>query len=84
MKAIKLIVIFAVLSCLFCSCVPTQEENMDTVKMTAVIKNIGDNIEVEVIEAEYGATGPFWVITKTITTYLNKKGNLSTRLSLNV
>jgi hypothetical protein len=42
--------------------------------MTAVVDNMSDRIEVTVIEAPYGNTGPFWVITSEQTVFLGKDG----------
>ena len=39
----------------------TMVDDGTGVKMTAIVKNIGDKIEVEVIEGEYDASGIFWV-----------------------
>ena len=35
----------------------TVADNVVGVKMTATVKGIGDKIEVEVVEGEYGASG---------------------------
>lgn len=40
---------------------PTLADDGTGVKMTAIVKNIGDKIEVEVIEGDYGAEGIYWV-----------------------
>lgn len=40
---------------------PVANDNVVGVKMTATVKGIGDKIEVEVIEGEYGASGIYWV-----------------------
>ena len=39
----------------------TVADNVVGVKMTATVKGIGDKIEVEVVEGEYGASGIYWV-----------------------
>ena len=52
--------------------------------MTAKITAIGERIEVTVIEAPHGNTGPFWVITGEGTLYRNKNGETITREALSV
>ena len=45
----------------------------DDYKMLAVITNIGDKIEVDVVESEI-ATGPYWIITSNNTKFVDSKG----------
>ena len=47
--------------------VSLKDENQAT--MVAKILSIGEKIEVEVIEGEYGASGIYWVITGEETVY---------------
>lgn len=70
MKKIALIVLFILVLTLFVSCYLTEavtktlteeEQNLEGVKMTAIVKSISDKIEVEVIEGEYGASGIYMV-----------------------
>ena len=56
----------------------------DGAKMTAEIVAIGEKIEVNVIEGEYGASGIYWVITGIDTLYLNEDGGVTFRSSLSV
>lgn len=56
---------------------------MNNAKMTAKIIAIGDKIEVEVIEGDYGVSGAFWIITGPDTQFCNSEGNKITRSSLN-
>lgn len=58
-----------------CGNEPSEEVNMDGVKMTAKIIAINDKIEVEVIEEINGMTGKFWVNTSPTTAILDKNGN---------
>ena len=46
-----------------------EEQNMEGVKMTAIVKNIGEKIEVEVVEGEYDASGIYWVNVSDETVY---------------
>ena len=85
MKTFKILIAFAVMAAVLLACTPQEGgENMNAVKMTAKITAIGERIEVEVIDGEYGASGPFWVITNTGTVYLDKDGNRTMRLALHV
>lgn len=52
-----------------------DEGTAETVKMVAVIKNIAEKIEVEVIEGEYGASGIYLVNFSSDTAFLDSKGN---------
>ena len=51
--------------------------------MTARVDNVLDKIEVTVIEAPYGNTGPFWVITSEQTVFLGKGGEKISREDIN-
>ena len=65
MKKIFNIVIVALTLLALCGCGDLGFETqgfVDGTKMTAEIIAIGDKIEVEVIEGEYGASGIYWVI----------------------
>ena len=65
-KIIFVASVLLILTLLFASCYEEGEQQTMVddgtgVKMTAIVKNIGDKIEVEVIEGEYGVSGIFWV-----------------------
>ena len=80
MKKIVFIASVLLIVALLVSCYITEEEkNVEGVKMTAIVKNIGDKIEVEVIEGEYDASGIFWVNVSEETIFTNDEG---ARLSL--
>lgn len=87
MKKLNIAIIFAIVISLFISCFLVDTEgsgDMTEVKMTAQITAIGDRIEVEVIEGEYDASGPFWVITGIDTKFFDADGNKISLSSLNV
>ena len=70
------VVALILLTCLLFACsVEGGNENVEGAKMVAVIKNIDDKIEVEVIEGDYGAFGVYWVLVNSDTVYLNENGN---------
>ena len=74
-KFLIAILSFAVLPFLF-ACNDTSDEdipNADRFKLTAIVKNVGDKIEVEVIESDY-AFGEYWVITSDDTEYTDEDG----------
>lgn len=54
------------------------------VKMTALVKNIGEKIEVEVIEGEYGASGIFWVNVSDETVYVDKNNYIISASDLEI
>ena len=85
MKKYIVVVAFVLLACLLFACsVDGEVENVEGVKMTAVIKNISDKIEVEVIEGEYGASGIYWVNVSSDTVYVNEAGARTTKNALKV
>ena len=63
-----------------CACASEEDEGdseeslQGTVKMTATVTAISDRIEVEVIEGEYGASGPYWVVISEETRFADKNG----------
>ena len=68
MKKIVIIASVLIILALLVSCDTTNgEQNMfddgtqETAKMTAIVNAVGDKIEVEVIEGDYGVSGLFWV-----------------------
>ena len=75
MKKIAFIASILLVLVLVTSCYITEEEkNLEGVKMTAIIKNIDEKIEVEVIEGQYGATGIYWVNFSDDTVFTNAEG----------
>jgi len=68
------------------SCVkkPPEKKLDSSFSMTAKVLNVGDLIEVEVIEAPYENTGIFWVITAEQTKYFGKDGASVKREELKV
>ena len=78
----KLIKIAAILLTLLalCSCSDTddaansEEDLQNAVKMTATVTAVADRVEVEVIEGEYDASGPYWVAISEETRFADKNG----------
>ena len=80
MKKIILIVSVVLILALLVSCyIIEEEQNMEGAKMTAVIKNIEDKIEVEVIEGDYNVSGIYWVNISSDTVFTDEN---NARLSL--
>ena len=77
MNKIKIILSVIILCALLISCSINDAEanNMNNAKMTAKITALGEKIEVEVIEGDYGASGIFWIITGSDTDFRNSDGN---------
>ena len=71
-----------------CGCtdtgIPVDEENANNPKMIAEIIAIGDKIEVEVIEGEYGASGIYWVNFNEKTPIVSKNGGALALADLSV
>ena len=87
MKKTLICIVFLLMASMFVSCdiLPNGEQNMNGTKMKATITAISDTrIEVEVIEGEYGATGPYSVITSTDTSILDAEGKHISLSSLSV
>lgn len=88
MKKYIAIVAIALLACVMLACASCKEVeevgSVEGVKMTAVIKSLNENIEVEVIEGEYGASGIYWVKLGTDATIVNQNGVRIAKSSLNV
>ena len=59
----------------------TEQTPDGSVVMKAQIKEIGEKIEVDVVESEY-TTGVHWVITSDATQYFDKDGNKINRSDL--
>ena len=74
----KLIILLLSISALLgCDVLGDRGENKDygnEVKMIAEIVYIGEKIEVNVIEGDYGASGIYWVITGDETPIVNEDG----------
>ncbi len=58
--------------------------DMSKVKMTAEIKAVGETLEVEVIEGEYGASGIFWVIIADFTNFYDADGTALSRSDIKI
>ena len=85
MKKYITVAAFILLTCLLFACSGEGgNKAVEGVKMTAVIKNIDDKIEVEVIEGEYGASGLYWVNVGSDTIILDKNGNSTMKAFLQV
>ena len=79
-KIISCILIFLVFAALV-SC--EGENEMPTFTMKARVDNIGDRIEVTVIEAEY-AEGIYWLVVGESTEFTDKNGDKITQSELSV
>ena len=94
MKKYIVIIALALIGCSLFACMSDKPSgngdnkvNNDVeniVKMTAIIKNIDDKIEVEVIEGEYGAFGIYWVNVGSDTIYLDENGSSVKKSSLKI
>ncbi len=51
-------------------------------KLLAIVKNVGEKLEVEVVESDY-AFGEYWVITPSDIKYTDKNGEEISRADLN-
>ena len=83
-KIIVVAFVLLILAALLVSCYeeevkPTMADDGTGVKMTAVVKGIGDKIEVEVIEGDYDASGIYWVNFSNETVFTNSQ---NVRLSI--
>lgn len=62
-----------------------KEENNSEIrggfKLTGIVKNVGEVLEVEIIESDY-AFGIYWVLTPAETEFADKNGKKITRLDL--
>ena len=74
---------FALLPTLFAckSSGDKTEAKNDEFKLTAIVKNVGEYLEVEIIESDY-AFGEYWVITSLDTEYSSADGEKITRSDL--
>lgn len=73
---------FAVLPMLFaCGKKEGEDEIRGGFKLTAIVKEVGELLEVEVIESDY-AFGEYWVITPKETEFLNENGEKIKRSDL--
>ncbi len=87
MKKIFNIIIVALALIALCGCEsfnPIESRPAEGPKMIAEIVAIGEKIEVEVIEGEYGAVGIYWVITGEGTVYETEDGKSISADSLEV
>ena len=78
----KRVICIALLICLLCLLISCDGREADDVNnlprdgftLTAIVQNVGERIEVEVVESDY-AYGIYWVITPPETVYLDQAGN---------
>ena len=56
--------------------------DVEGAKMTAEVVFVGDKLEVNVIEGEYGASGPYWVITSSETVIVDQSGKRISKLNV--
>ena len=74
-KFLMMVLGFAILSLLF-SCKSENDKTGDEkqeFKLLAIVKNVGERLEVEVIESDY-AFGEYWVLTPDETKYQDESG----------
>ena len=62
--------------------VETAPATVRSFKMTATILAVGEKIEVNVTEGDYGASGPYWINTGDATKYVDRDGRTITRADL--
>lgn len=83
-KFLLTVLSFAILPMLF-SCKAEDNDKIDDetneFKMLAIVKNVGEKLEVEVIESDY-AFGEYWVITPDDIPYTDKDGDAVSRADL--
>ena len=85
MKAILRLAAMVLLLCTLTSCVDDAVIPDDgSPKMHAVITAIGEKIEVDVLEGDYGASGIYLVIINDSTAFLSKDGKSISRDTLEV
>lgn len=87
MKRIFNIIIVALALMALCGCDgfgPKGSTSVTGPKMVAEIVAIGEKLEVEVIEGEYGASGIYWVITGEETIYETEGGGKTSADALSV
>jgi hypothetical protein len=85
MKKIVFITSILLMLALLCACeISEEEKNMEGAKMIAVIKSIGDTIEVEAIEGDYGASGIYWVRISSDTVFADENNNRIFKSTLKV
>ena len=83
-RIIRLAALLLSLACL-CSCSQGEaEETPGGVRMLARLTAIGEKLEVEVIEGEYGASGIFWVILSDATEIRSAEGKIASREDLKI
>lgn len=85
-KLTKLLFILLVLStlsgCESLGFLTGPSEDIDGAKMTAEVVFVGEKLEVNVIEGEYGASGPYWVITSPETVIIDSSGRRISKLNV--
>ena len=76
MKKYIAIIAFMLLASLLFACSSDMEVgNTEKVTMTAVVKNVSNILEVEVIEGEYGASGLYWINISDNAILIDENGN---------
>ena len=73
-KKFKMLWLLLLLPCLF-ACGAEETSASADVRMLASVVAVGEKIEVTVIEGDYGASGPYLVITGDATAYRDSEGN---------
>ena len=84
MKKYMIGILALLLMLLLVSCGGEEESAIQgSFKMTATVENVGEKIEVNVIQAEY-ATGVYWVISTDTTEFLDNNGGQIARSDIRV
>ena len=82
------LIIFLVCAIAACSAMflysNADAEKVEGVKMTAIIKNLDGKFEVEIIEGEYGISGPCWINTSNETVYADEDNNIIKKSDLKI
>ena len=60
-----------------CTHINGEEERMETYKLYAIVKEVGDRLEVEVVESDY-AFGIYWVLISDRTEFFLPDGKRAT------
>ena len=74
MKFFSRLLVIATLALGICATGCAEESVDDGFVMKARVDSVGEKIEVTVIEAPHGNTGPFWVITSDATEFFDENG----------
>ena len=60
-----------------------ENQNKSEFVLKAIVKKVGEHIEVEVIESNY-AFGTYWILTPSTTVYYNANGSVINRQNIKV